>query len=169
MVTDRLILVAQNKDFPRLRDLVVCPDCGGTGYDYEYYNCPIEQITRHRKVPCGTCNGEGAYEKPVRNGASRPPAGAPVSTLRGDRSTTSPSGMTPDAGATAVLSRSTLVGSNTHVLRKCSDPKASEVPAANPAPKSSPRGTLDRVMDVVTVFAGMVVFSGLAFFLLVLA
>ena len=169
MVTDRMIVIAQNKDFPRLRDLVVCPDCGGTGYDYEYYNCPLEQITRHRKVPCTTCKGEGAYEKPAVKSASVPPAGVPV--LSTGRDASPPSGMMPDAGATADLSCSTLVGTDTHVLRSCSHPKASEGPAATPATPSTPRGTslLEQVQDVVTVVSGMIVFGGLAFFLMVIA
>ena len=157
-------------DGPRPR-LVVCADCGGTGYDYEYYNCPLEQITKHRKVPCATCHGEGAYEKPAANGASARPAGVPV--LSTGRDASPPSRMPRDAVATADQSRSTLVGSDTHtVLRKCSTPMASEeVQAVFPAPKKAPPGTslADKVVDALTVVAGLAVFSMIALVLMVIA
>lgn len=175
MVTDRLIIIGRNDKFPRL---VVCAECGGDGYTYEY---PIDPSARPYRVPCTRCDGEGAYEKPAVRGASQQPAcspasppcrGAPTYDATNERWLCS-SGMKPVAGATADLSRSTThEGRDTQVLRECRSPEASEGPAAIPAsPKSTLRGTslLEQVQDVVTVASGFVVFGGLAFFLMVLA
>lgn len=45
--------------------LAVCPDCMGAGYDYDFYICPLAQITKKEKVPCRYCNGECAVEVPL--------------------------------------------------------------------------------------------------------
>lgn len=45
--------------------LAVCPDCMGAGYDYDFYICPLEHITKKAKVPCRYCNGECAVEVPL--------------------------------------------------------------------------------------------------------
>ena len=42
--------------------LAVCPDCMGAGYDYDFYICPLAQITKKQKVTCGLCHGECAVE-----------------------------------------------------------------------------------------------------------
>ena len=66
-MTARLILTGRNDKLPRdaaqRTRLVVCPDCVGSGYEIEFYNCALEQITKRRKVTCLTCNGEGARER----------------------------------------------------------------------------------------------------------
>lgn len=154
--------------------LVVCPECGGTGIDYAY---DINPSARPHKVPCTVCNGEGAYEKPGVSGASRTPAGAPACPpdSRGaftydataERWLSRPSGNTPAAGVPAELGRSTTHSSTTQVLRECSSPTALQKPSAIP-PRAE--GTLlEAVMDAVTVASGIVVFGGLAFFMMVIA
>ena len=45
--------------------LAVCPDCMCAGYDYDFYICPLEHITKKEKVPCRYCNGECAVEVPL--------------------------------------------------------------------------------------------------------
>jgi hypothetical protein len=45
--------------------LAVCPDCMGAGYDFDFYNCPLEHITKKQKVTCGYCHGECAIEVPL--------------------------------------------------------------------------------------------------------
>ena len=153
--------------------LVVCPECGGTGHDYEY---PINPSARPHKVPCTVCDGQGAYEKPGVSGASRTPAGAPVSSRgRGasiydatnERWLSRPSGNTPAAGVPADLGRSTTHSSATHSSAELSSPTALQKPSAIP-PRAE--GTLlEAVMDAVTVASGIVVFGGLAFFMMVIA
>lgn len=167
---NRMILVGRNDRIPRLS---VCRDCGGTGYTFEHYNCPVEQVTVRRKVPCAACRA-GAQAKSAVKGASAQPAGVPVSSPGRDASIydataerwiARASGTTPDAVA-ATDSRQTQTAQTTHdhVLRVvCSDP-----PGGDPNRPTPPGTFLFALQEAATVLTAMVVFGGLAFFCLVL-
>lgn len=79
------------------------------------------------------------------------------------------SGIQPDAGAAADLRRSIPKGRTRTVLRSV-HPSALQSPVALP-PQPTPRGTslADKVVDVLTVIAGLAVFGMLALFALVMA
>lgn len=76
-----------------------------------------------------------------------------------------PSGTQPDAVAATVSRFQTANALHTVKRSECSPP-----PGGTPAPKHKPPGDLlDTLQDVVTVASGLIVFCGLAFFLLVIA
>lgn len=79
-----------------------------------------------------------------------------------------PSVMTADARATGDLSRSKPRSPDTPALRKCSGPTALQSPVAS-LPQGAAGTWLDLAQDVVTTVSGVIVFCGLALFLLVLA
>lgn len=77
-----------------------------------------------------------------------------------------PSGTQPDAVA-ATVSRRSKTASSLHTVQRL---ECSPTPGGTPAPKLKPPGdVLDTLQDVVTVASGLIVFCGLAFFLLVIA
>lgn len=76
------------------------------------------------------------------------------------------SGMTPDAGAAADLRRSIPKGRTRTVLRSV-HPSALQRPSASP--KAEGHSLADKVVEVLTVIAGLAVFGMLALFALVMA
>ena len=68
-MADRIIVIGRNSQLPKdavsrqLRELRICPDCGGDGWVHGWGNNPSDPPFR---VPCDRCNGEGAFEKETK-------------------------------------------------------------------------------------------------------
>lgn len=134
-------------------DQIVCPDCDGWADGCERCDdtgiVDIEQDTSAASWCLSTAEVGRSLSPP---GSGRPPS----------------SGMTPDARATGGLSLHNAERGTQSVLRSVPCSSASDSPAAN-MPPIALQGTLERVLDVVTVIGGMTVFSAIAWFFLVLS
>lgn len=139
-------------------DEMLCPSCGGLGeneYDETCERCSGEGIVKieQETVAVSRCLPAAAVGRPVfQTVAGRPPH----------------SGMTPDSRATGGLSLHNAERGTQSVLRSVPCSSASDSPAAN-MPPIALQGTLERVLDAITVISGMAVFSAIAWFFLVLA
>lgn len=139
-------------------DEMLCPSCGGLGeneYDETCERCSGDGIVKIEQETAADswCLPAAAVGRPVfQTVAGRPPS----------------SGMKPDARATGGLSQ---LRPKTHtVLRSVPKLPASHSPASPHAPDKAPGiSALDRIVDGLTVIAGLAVFSTLALFFLVLA
>ena len=131
----------------------ICPDCDGWAEGCERCDdsgiVDIEQET----AAVSRCLPTAAVGRPVfQTVAGRPPH----------------SGMTPDSRATGGLSLHNAERGTQSVLRSVPCSSASDSPAAN-MPPIALQGTLERVLDAITVISGMAVFSAIAWFCLVLS
>lgn len=121
-----------------------CEDCGGDG------------ITEHNSPAASWCLRAAGDERPA------------LFDREAGRSTAS--GMSPDARATGDLSGSVYnrgIGEHT-VLRRLQNLSASLSPALPPS-TTAPGTLADRIVDALTVIAGMSVFAMIAMFVLVMA
>lgn len=178
----RVITIGKNSDMPKIvkipvgvgvdgcaicapitirGDQLVCPDCQGWGTDPRWDD------------RCERCCGDGIVE--IEQDEETSAASWCLSTAEAGRPDAGPSsgrppssGMMPDARATGDLSQ---LRPKTHtVLRSVPKPPASHSPASPHAPDKAPGiSALDRIVDGLTVIAGLAVFSTLALFFLVLA
>lgn len=170
----RVITIGKNSDMPKIvkipvgvgvdgcvirapitirGDEMLCPECKGWAEDCG--RCGDRGIVMDENASADRCLPAAEVGRPgVRPSSGRPPS----------------SGMTPVARATGDLSRSIHNqerGTHT-VLRSVPSSSASRRPAAD-MPPIALQGTLEHVMDAVTVISGMIVFSALAWFFLVLS
>ncbi len=141
----RILITGKNNTIPMLRDLKVCASCGGDGWVHGWGNNPSERPFR---VTCSDCNGEGAIERKT-----------PAYDATAGQWLNPPSGMTPDAGASAEPGHS---GEDTLF----SATPLSQGPAAVPFEAA---GFWEAVVDGVTTALGLVAFGLVAAALWVLA
>lgn len=180
----RVITIGRNSDMPKVvkipvgvgidgsairapmtirGDECICPACEGWGTD-SFWN-----------DRCERCDGNGIVE--IDQDEDTSAASWCLSTAEVGRSLSPPgsgrppsSGMKPDARATGDLSRSIHNEERgTHsTLRSVPSSSASDRPAAD-MPPIALQGTLERVLDGLTVVGGLAVFSAIAWFCLVLS
>ena len=147
---NRLLLIARNKHFPTLsgaRRSPAPPDASR----------PVVLPGTGRDAP--TPRAVSLPPSAARNWA-RSAGRAPLYDATAEQWITPPSGMTPDAGASADPGHQMA-----HKRLEFSAP-----PGGALGPTETPPGDfLKAVQDVVTVISGMIVLGGLAFFLMVLA
>ena len=141
----------------------VCPDCKGFGYD-PYADGAVE---------CDRCGGGGIITledtEPSAGDECLPPVEEGCPDVRPSSGHLPPSTMTVDARAAGDLLHSLSAGTEAHPLLK-GVPKivtASRRPPADPPHGLA--GTLERAIDGFTVIAGLIVFSFIAWFFLVMA
>lgn len=171
----RVITIGRNADMPKVVKIPV-----GVGVDGCAIRAPITIRGNQTICPdcdgwaegCERCDDSGIVDIEQETAAvSRclPAAavGRSLSLLESGRPLYS--GMTPVSRATGGLSlHNAERGTRPSVLRSVPSSSASHRPAAD-MPPIALQGTLERVLDGVTVLVGMAVFGGLAWFFLVLA
>lgn len=170
----RVITIGRNADLPKVVKIPV-----GVGVDGSAIRAPI--TIRGDECICPACNGWGdGCERCEERGivTIEPETSAAswcLSTAEAGRPDAGPSsgrppssGMSPDARATGDLSLHNAERGTHSVLRSVPGSSASHRPAAD-MPPIALQGTLERVLDGLTVLAGMLVFSSIAYFFLVLA
>lgn len=179
----RIITIGKNSDMPKVvrlpigvgvdgcaitapvtidADEGVCPDCAGFGYD-TYADSATD---------CERCGGGGIVTlddtEPSAGDECLPPAEEGRPAARPSAGRLPSSTMTVDARAAGGLRYPLDAGNEVHPRQGVPTIiSASHSPPA--APPTGLAGTLERVLDGVTVIAGMVVFSCIAWFFLVLA
>ena len=138
-------------------DEVICPVCEGWG-EYGHYTCD-------------RCDGGGIItldetQPPAGEECLPPPAGEGRPDVGPSSGRLPPSTSTVDARAAGDLRCSLNARPKTHSHRSVPIVTAPRPPAVPPVGLA---GTLERVLDGVTVIVGMTVFSSIAWFFLVLA
>ena len=176
VATARVITIGRNSDMPKVVRIPM-----GVGVDGCVIRAPITIRGDQTICPacegwgdnCQRCDGDGIVDVEQETAAvSRclPAAAVGRSDLRA-KPAERPlhSGMMPASRATGDLSRHNVErGTRSSVLRSVPSSSASHRPAAD-MPPIALQGILERVLDGVTVLAGMLVFSSIAYFFLVLA
>ena len=142
-------------------DQFVCPDCQGWGTDPRWDD------------RCERCCGDGIVK--IEQDEETSAASWCLSTAEAGRPDAGPSsgrppssGMMPDARATGDLSLHNAERGTHSVLRSVPGSSASHRPAAD-MPPIALQGTLERVLDAITVIGGLAVFSAIAWFFLVVS
>lgn len=60
---NRIIVIGRNDELPQLSRYVLCPECGGSGNDYNHYICPLAKVWKKERIPCPVCNGDCVVER----------------------------------------------------------------------------------------------------------